>query len=88
MMWRAFIPAARKDDLDAFPAWFVSFDGQQFVEVTDKPLIDRQSTMEVLWNLAINGTKSARRRKTEGVGIICGPDPDLSTLGAVWYCTD
>lgn len=61
MMFRAFVPATTKDDLEAFPAWFVSFDGQQFVETTQRPIADRAWSLKALWQLAIDGPKRMKR---------------------------
>lgn len=59
-MWRAYIPVKDKTDLDGFPSWLVSFDGDNFIEVRHKPDISRASTMQALWSVTVNGHKRRR----------------------------
>lgn len=54
MMWRAFIPAWSKHDTDALPAWFVSFDGQAFIEIKQKPAPDNANLLGIAWRAAMS----------------------------------
>lgn len=67
MFWRAFVPATTKEDLDTLPQWFVSFDGQRFVETTRKPDQQHESSMRVCWQAGVEGPSRRRSRKQQGV---------------------
>lgn len=55
MFWRAFVQADDKSEVDILPAWFVSFDGEQFVEVNKKPTLDNEAMLRACWGVAVNG---------------------------------
>lgn len=68
MMYRAFVPLKidRKSniasELDAFPSWLVSFDGERFIEVTEKPSPSNISLLRILWMVSIDGPRKKRRK--------------------------
>lgn len=72
-MWRAFVPVKDKSDLDAFPSWLVSFDGEHFIEVRHKPDFTRETSMRVLWGVVVDGP--ARPRRGQPAATTLQPEP-------------
>lgn len=72
MMYRAFVPikvtkeSRVADELEAFPSWLVSFDGQRFVEVVQKPEPANASTMRAAWSVAVDGPRKGKRGQSKG----------------------
>lgn len=65
MMWRAFVPVRDRHDTDELPAWFVSFDGERFIEVRRKPELSQVSMLKTLWGATLDGP--SRRASRNGL---------------------
>ena len=89
-MWRAFIPVKNKNDLDAFPSWLVSFDGDNFIEVRHKPDFCRETSMRVLWGVVVDGP--ARPRRGQSAATTLHPQPlsraEVEKVGGVIEIVD